>query len=188
VHFASGEINYMVLLRDKNGAASGPISYFGEGGVLRRRGENKDGKPAGEWMYYYPNGALWAVVPYNDGMMHGVVRSFHSNGTAQAIKPYKSGKLHGERVITDHEGDLVNGSYTELLPFDSAMVLHTCVNGRPHGRITVMRGERKVLEGQCINGFAEGAFDVYSPYDGKLIYRDHYKNGKFKRSEYVSSP
>lgn len=185
MRFEMGDIRYMVFQRDRNGAATGPISYFGADGVLRRRSETRNGKPEGVWTYYYPNGGLWSEVPFKDGMMHGVVRTFHANGAVQVVKPYKRGKLNGERVITDPDGALVNGDYTELLPVDSAQVVYTCVNGRPHGRIVLMRRDRKMMEWNCVNGLVEGALVTYDA-EGRVIRRDYYENGRFKRSEHHS--
>lgn len=172
---------YSVLTRDEKGDPKGPVSYFDEHGVLRRTLEFKHGKPNGMVVYYYANGAVWAEIPYRNGELHGVIRSYHRNGAIEAVKPYKRGKMDGERVLRDSIGTLVNGEYVEVLPYDSAQVIQTCVNGRPHGRVVVTRFGMNVLEGSCLNGLAEGLFLAYDK-EGRVIRRDHYHHGRFVKS------
>jgi antitoxin component YwqK of YwqJK toxin-antitoxin module len=147
--------------------------------------EQKEGNIVGTALYYYPNGQLWLEMPFKEGQIHGVVRSYHPNGRIQAVKPYKNGKLHGERFITDSAGMPANGEYVELLPYDSAEVVQTCVKGLPHGFVVVKRAGHKVLEGNCANGLAEGAFVIFDK-NGTVVGRDYYRKGKFKRSEQIS--
>ncbi len=200
------DVRYMVFNRNAKGAADGPVSYFDgdsvlrrqiefkegkphgtamyfdEGGVLSSRREFKDGKVHGTSIYYYASGRTWAEMPYREGEFHGVIRSYHPNGALESVKPYKRGKMAGERVLRDSTGALVNGEYNQELPYDSARVYSTCVNGRPHGVVTVTRNERKTLEGSCTNGLPEGDFIAYDE-KGEAIRRDVYVNGKFVRSE-----
>lgn len=183
MRFSAGDIRYMVFKRDKKGAAAGPISYYDEAGVLRREFVMNAGRKDGLWSYYYPGGQLWVEIPGKDGKLHGVVRSYHPNGRIHATKPYRKGKLDGERVIRDPSGALMNGEHVEVLPYDSVQIFQTCLNGRPHGRIVVKSAERKVLEGNCVNGLAEGSFVAYDR-NGNIVRRDFYEKGKFKRSEH----
>lgn len=175
---------YVVVERNKKGQVKGPIKYFDAHGVHRRTLEFRDGKLHGTAVYYHPNGGKWAEIPHRNGELHGVVRSYHENGAIEAVKPYKLGKLYGERVLRDPTGALVTGEYVENLPYDSVRVFHTCANGRPHGSVVVMSGGTIRLEGQCVNGLAEGVFTVYDR-DGNAIRRDTYRKGKFLRSETV---
>lgn len=175
---------FMVVERNKKGQVKGPIKYFDAHGVHRRTLEFRDGKLRGTAVFYHPNGSKWAEQPYRNGDLHGVVRSYHENGAIEAVKPYKRGKLDGERVLRDPTGSLVTGECVEHLPYDSARVFQTCVNGRPHGSVVVMSRDTTRLEGQCVNGLAEGVFTVYNR-DGIAIRRDTYRKGKFLRSETV---
>lgn len=171
----------MVVKRNKNGEAIGPVSYFDRDNVLRSRMEFKDGKLHGTAIYFYATGRPWAEVPYRHGEMHGVIRTYHPNGAIEAVKPYKKGMLSGERVLRDSTGALVNGEYVEELPYGSGRVYSTCVNGRPHGMVTVTRSGRKVLEGNCTNGMPEGVFYSYDE-KGNAIRRDLYEKGRFVSS------
>ena len=171
----------VVLTRDKKGEPKGPVSYYDEHDVLRRTLEFKNGKLHGTAVYYHPNGIKCAEMPYRNGELHGVIRSFHKNGAIEAVKPYRRGKMHGERVLRDSTGALVNGEYLEALPYDSVQVIQTCVNGRPHGRVVVTRAGRTVLDGNCVNGLAEGVFLAYDK-EGRVIRRDHYHHGRFVKT------
>lgn len=171
-------LQYAVFERNDKGETVGPVSYFDSTHVLRRRMEFKDGKLHGMAVYFYPTGRTWAEIPYQKGVMHGVLRTYHSNGAIEAVKPYEEGKMHGERVLRDSTGALVNGEYVEELPYGSVRVHSTCVNGRPHGMVTVTMRGRKVLEGNCTNGMPEGAFYIYDE-QGIATRRDLYEKGRF---------
>lgn len=74
----------MVFKRDKNGAATGPVSHYDSTHVLRLKFDVKEGIDCGMWRYYYPSGRSWAEVAVRNDRLHGAARSYHPNGIIHA--------------------------------------------------------------------------------------------------------
>lgn len=131
---------------------------------------------------FYPNGTSHMIIHFRWGELHGVLTSYHPNGQVEWVGGFRKDKLRGERVLHDSLGQPVEGEYTTLFPLNGGYYVTSCINGRPHGKITVYRNDgRLVRTGQFEHGQPEGEWVFFDP-NGHVERKDIYRKGRFRYS------
>lgn len=133
--------------------------------------------------YYDTLGYKRLDHPLKNRQLHGTSYSYHPNGAIEWTKGYKKGKLSGERILRDSLGNLVTGENKYTSPYSKYPIITQCVNGRPDGQFTVPSADGSVsYTGQYDAGYPGGKY-IYYDKEGKITRIDHYKKGKFIKSE-----
>ena len=165
----------------RHGHLHGPVIYYDSAGTKTRMVTYKKGKKNGREILYYPDGSVQVDVHNRNGVNHGRSTSYYQNGRVEWTKGYRDGKLHGERILRDSTGALYNGEYLTVFR-SGARYLSVCTNGRPHGKLTMLRPSGEVsYTGNYTNGFPDGEF-LYFDNEGEVWRKEYYIMGKFERS------
>ncbi|MBK9762716.1 MAG: hypothetical protein IPO87_04980 [Flavobacteriales bacterium] len=198
--------HYCVFDRGKDGFPINPIEYYDTTGVLTHtrsyRGQMLDGPLTvydregrkteliaykgglkhGNNIQYFPDGSIHNIWTFRMGEVHGNGRTYHPNGQLEWSMGLKSGRLHGLRVLRDSTGAKFNGEYTTNFPLNRGYYTTSNINGRPHGKFSVMRSDSTMnYTGYFNKGYPDGEY-IYYDKAGKVRYRDYYNKGKFVES------
>ncbi|MBK6627717.1 MAG: hypothetical protein IPG35_09005 [Flavobacteriales bacterium] len=197
---------YSVFQRDELGRPKNPVAVYDTTGRLLSRVCWREGKlhgPAiqydslgrktwletyrkgtkhGTEIFFHPNGQVAWNIQWRKGVRTGASATFHPNGRKEWSKAYRGNRLHGERVLRDSTGALFNGEYLTIFPWGMGQYKTICTNGRPHGELTVLRGDGTVAyTGRYNKGYPDGEF-IYYDKAGKVHRTEFYAKGRCVRS------
>jgi len=159
-------------------------------------GQNLSAQEHYEEVIRFNNGRIKSIITYNaQNIKDGETINYHNNGIVQSIIPYINGKINGILKNYHTNGYLEStGLYIDDLQVDNFEYFHR--NGKLKSKISYQNGKiykifdcyDKRKEPLYCGPFNNGNGEIYI-YDekGKLIAKDHFKNGDFISREKVIS-
>jgi antitoxin component YwqK of YwqJK toxin-antitoxin module len=114
--------------------------------------------------YTYLLGRWKRLVPYKLGVIDGTVTEYYKNGKKKSEGEFKNGDPYGKTIYYYSTGEKMEEQYLD----NTGTGKYT--DYYKNGQI----GE----EGQILNGQKNGTFLTYNEYDGALVYKYSYVNGK----------